>query len=71
MTAAQLAHLAELAAFAADFFAATDPAAARKFGEASLRADALSVELRRAEENARHGLTVTITRLVALSEPPL
>jgi hypothetical protein len=69
MTAAQLAHLAELAAFAADFFASTDPAAARKFGEASLRADALSVELRRAEDRARH--RPAVTRLVALSEPPL
>ena len=46
MTGAQLAHLAGLAAFAADFFATTDPAAARTFGEAALRADALSSELR-------------------------
>ena len=52
MTAAQLAHLAELAAFAADFFAATDPFAAWKFGDTALHADALSVELRRAEERA-------------------
>jgi len=56
MTAAQLAHLAELAAFAADFFAATDPSAARKFGDAALRADALSVNLRREEEHALQGL---------------
>jgi hypothetical protein len=56
MTAAQLAHLAELAAFAADFFAATDPSASRKFGDAALRADALSVEFRRAEERAHQGV---------------
>jgi hypothetical protein len=59
MTAAQLAHLAELAAFAADFFADTDPAAARKFGDAALRADALSVDLRREEEHAFRGTELT------------
>ena len=40
MTAAQLAHLAELSAYAADFFAITNPQAARVFGDAALRADA-------------------------------
>jgi hypothetical protein len=59
MTAAQLAHLAELAAFAADFFADTDPAAARKFGDAALRADALSVDLRREEDQAVKGVNPT------------
>ena len=68
MTAAQLAHLAELAAFAADFFSATDPSAARKFGEASLTADALSVEVQRAEEHARHGVEVSVARLQTVPE---
>jgi hypothetical protein len=63
MTAAQLAHLAELAAFAADFFANTDPAAARNFGDAALRADALSVDLRREEEHAFQGVERTDAKL--------
>ena len=43
MTAAQLAHLAELAALAADYFAVSDPDAARLFGDSALRArDAFS-----------------------------
>ena len=71
MTAAQLAHLAELAAFAADFFAATDPAAARKFGEASLTADALSSELQRAEEHARQGVEATAAQLQPVPEARL
>lgn len=64
MTAAQLAHLAELAAFAADFFADTDPAAARKFGDAALRADALSVDLRLEEEHAIRGVELTDAHLL-------
>jgi hypothetical protein len=71
MTAAQLAHLAELAASAAAFFAATDPASARQFGKTSLRADALSVELGQAEEHARQGLEVTEARLGMVPEPTL
>ena len=57
MTAAQLAHLAELAALAADYFARIDPADARMFGDAALRADALSADLRRDE--AEQGSFVT------------
>ena len=45
MTAAQLAHLAELAAFAADYFAVSDPGTARMFHDADLCASALSAEL--------------------------
>jgi len=71
MTAAELAHLAELAAFAADFFASSDPVAAHKFGEASLRADALSIELRRSEEQARQVLSVTEARFPTAREPAL
>jgi hypothetical protein len=54
MTAAQLARLAELAAYAAGFFSTTDPEAARMFGDAARRAEVLSPELRRDEELARH-----------------
>lgn len=53
MTAAQLAHLAELAASAADFFATTDHDVARVFARAALHADACSSEMRQAEEGAR------------------
>ena len=43
MTASQLAHLAELAALAAGYFAVSDPDAARMFGNSALRArDAFS-----------------------------
>jgi hypothetical protein len=71
MTAAQLARLAELSAFAADFFAATDPSAARKFGDAALRADALSIELRREEEHARQGVEGTDAQLKTVCEATL
>ena len=54
MTAAQLTYLAELAAYAAGFFATTDPEAARMFGDAALQAQALSPELRCDEDHARH-----------------
>jgi hypothetical protein len=54
MTAAQLAHLAELAAFAADHFARTDPEFARMFGNTALSADALSADLRREGSDAQH-----------------
>jgi hypothetical protein len=61
MTAAQLAHLAELSAYAADFFAITNPQAARGFGDTALHADALSARLRREEQQARSraGLAVS------------
>ena len=65
MTAAQLAHLAELSAYAADFFIITNPQAARVFGDAALRADALSARLRREEQQARSsaGLAVVTARM--------
>ena len=65
MTAAQLAHLAELSAYAADFFTITNPQAARVFGDAALRADALSARLRREEQQARDsaGLAVVTARM--------
>ena len=60
MTAGQLACLAELAAYAAGFFSTTDPEAARMFGDAARRAQALSPELRRDEEHARHRTDLTV-----------
>ena len=65
MTASQLAHLAELSAHAADFFIITNPKAARVFGEAALRADALSSRLRREEQQARSsaGLAVVTAKM--------
>jgi len=65
MTAAQLAHLAELSAYAADFFAITSPLAAHTFSDAALRADSLSARLSREEQQARRsaGLTVVSTEL--------
>ena len=57
MTASQLTHLAELAAYAAGFFAVSDPAAAALFEGAALCADTLSVELRHEEDLARRGIT--------------
>jgi hypothetical protein len=54
MTASQLTHLAELCAYAAGFFAITEPAAAAMFENAALRADKLSVELRCDEVLSRH-----------------
>jgi hypothetical protein len=65
MTAAQLAHLAELSAYAADFFAITNPQAARTFSDAALRADSLSARLRREEQQGGRsaGLTVASTEM--------
>jgi hypothetical protein len=60
MTAAQLTHLAELAAYAAGFFAVTDPTAAALFEDAALRADTLSVELRYEENRARQGTSLDV-----------
>jgi hypothetical protein len=53
MTAAQMTHLAELSAFAAGFYATTDPNAARLFGDAALWADILATELEFDEDSAR------------------
>jgi hypothetical protein len=55
MTAAQLAELAAFAAFAADYFAVSDPGTAQMFGDTALRADTLSAELHRDENDARNG----------------
>jgi hypothetical protein len=60
MTAAQLAYLAELSAYAADFFAITNPQAARTFSDAALRADTLSARLHREEQQARRGARMPI-----------
>jgi hypothetical protein len=60
MTAAQLAYLAELSAYAADFFAITNPQAARTFSDAALRADTLSARLHREEHQAKRGAGMPI-----------
>lgn len=60
MTAAQMAHLAELAACASGFYAATDPVAARMFEDTALRADTLSAELRRGEQHAASGVDLGV-----------
>ena len=60
MTAAQLAHLAELSAYAADFFAITSPHAAHIFSDAALRADSLSARLSREEQQARRSAALTV-----------
>ncbi len=60
MTAAQLAHLAELAAYASGFYATTDPGAAALFEDAALRADGLSAELRRDEQHAWNGVELAV-----------
>jgi hypothetical protein len=62
MTAAQLAHLAELSAYAADFFAITNPHAARAFSDVALLADTLSARLRREEQQARRGVGIPVVR---------
>jgi len=54
VTAAQLTQLVELAAYASGFFCTTDPEAARTFADAASRAEALSAEIGREEEDARH-----------------
>ena len=53
MTSAQLTHLAELAALAADYYADNDPDSARLFGDSALRAQRLSAETNRCERAAR------------------
>ena len=64
MTAAQLAHLAELAALAADYFAVSDPDAARMFGNSALRAETLSAEVHRGETVARIGTGMSALRFL-------
>ena len=59
MTAAQLTHLAELAALAADYFADSDPDSARMFGDSALRAQRLSAETNRCETAIRNGAGMT------------
>ena len=60
MTAAQLARLAELAAYAAGFYATSDPPAARMFEDTALRAETLSAELRRDEQHAWSGTDLAV-----------
>ena len=55
MTAAQLTHLAELAALAADYYVDSDPDSARMFCDSAVRAQMLSVEAHRCETGARIG----------------
>jgi hypothetical protein len=62
MTAAQLARLAEQAAYAADFYSQTNPASARTFAHAALMADRLSADLRRDEELARIGIDLSAVK---------
>jgi hypothetical protein len=61
VTAAQLAHLAELAAFAADYFACSDLNTARTFADTALRAEILSVNLRHDESDARGGVIASVS----------
>ena len=63
MTAAQLAHLAELAGLAADYFAVSDPDAARMFGDSASLAQTLSAELHRGETAARTGAVMSAASL--------
>ncbi len=64
MTAAQLAQLAALAALAADYFADSDPDAARMFGNLALRAETLSAEVHRGETAARIGTEMSALRFL-------
>jgi phosphotransacetylase len=65
MTAAQLAQLAELSAYAADFFAITNPQAARAFSDTALRADKLSDRVRREEQKARSRVGLIVSAEMA------
>jgi len=72
VTAAQLAYLAEISTYAAGFYSTSDPDAAQVFGEAASRAEALSAELGREEEQARHGTKMpgaSTERSIATSQP--
>jgi hypothetical protein len=71
MTASQLTHLAEMAAYAAGFFVVTDPAAAALFEDAALRADTLSVELRHEEDFERQGTNLDVNEPAFLHEVTL
>jgi hypothetical protein len=62
MTAAQLARLAEQAAYAADFYSQTNPASARTFANAALVADRLSADLQRGEELGRIGTDLAVVK---------
>jgi hypothetical protein len=64
MTAAQLAHLAELAALAADYFAVSDPDTARIFGDSASRAEMFSAEVHRSETAARIGTGLSALRIL-------
>jgi hypothetical protein len=64
MTAAQLAHLGELAALGADGFAVSDPDAARMFGDSALRAETLSAELPHGETVAWIGTKMSALRFL-------
>jgi hypothetical protein len=68
MTAAQLAHLAELAACGANYFARADPDAARIFGEAARRAGSLSAELKRKHATAERTLHCRVPEPVAIEQ---
>jgi len=52
--------MAELAAFAADYFAVSDPGTARMFGDTALRADTLSAEVHCCEAEARNGTGMSV-----------
>ncbi len=63
MTAQQLQRLAEQAAYAHDFFRPTNPAAARRFRDASEAASALADQL--AEQEHLAALRLDVERLKA------
>jgi hypothetical protein len=69
MTAAQLAHLAELAALAADYFSVSDPDAARMFANSATRAETLSAEAHRGETLARIGPGMSAVRFCTTGRP--
>jgi hypothetical protein len=65
MTAKQLEHLAELSAFAEDFYRRTNPAVARRFRDTAATATRLGKEMARAEERTRLQREVTQLRAEA------
>ena len=66
MTASQLTHLAELAAYAAGFFALTDPAAAALFEDTAFRADTLQSSSAHDEDLARQGTNLDVNEAASL-----
>jgi hypothetical protein len=58
VTAAQLARLAELGAYASGFFCTTNPEAARVFRDAAIRAEALATEFGREEQQVRQRIAM-------------